>query len=94
MKRNEARRFHVQEEIAAVACAVQNMYLTTTVYGIGGYWTTGGITYNEKAKAFFGLDEEDKLLGFFYLGYLERTIGDGYKRGDIREKVEWVGGRN
>ncbi|MEO6070896.1 MAG: nitroreductase [Chitinophagaceae bacterium] len=91
MKRNEARRFHVQEEIAAVACAVQNMYLTTTVYGIGGYWTTGGITYNEKAKAFFGLDEEDKLLGFFYIGQVA-IPSPGAKRKPLEEVMEWVKG--
>ena len=28
------------EEIAAVACAVQNLYLSTNAYGLGGYWST------------------------------------------------------
>ena len=28
------------EEIAAVACAVQNMWLTATAYGLGAYWST------------------------------------------------------
>src|ERR1044072_1625277 len=30
------------EEIAAVACAVENIWLTITAYGVGGYWSTGG----------------------------------------------------
>ena len=89
MKRNEARRFHVQEEVAAVACAVQNMYLTTTVYGIGGYWTTGGITYNEKAKPFFELEEEDKLLGFFYIGQVAIPSPQA-KRKPVEEVTRWV----
>ena len=92
MKRDKENRVRENEEMEATACAVQNMFLTATAYGLGTYWTTGGITYFEEAKEHFGLEEDDKLLGFFYLGYLERTIGDGYKRGDIREKVEWVGG--
>src|SRR5579871_1390855 len=69
------------EEIAAVSCAVQNIYLSTTAYGIGGYWTTGGATFDEEAKTFFGLGKADKLLGFFYLGYVETPSVAG-KRGD------------
>lgn len=92
MKRSEQSKIREIEEIEATACAVQNMFLTATAYGLGSFWSTGGITYYEEAKEFFGLEAEDKLLGFFYLGYLEKEIGVGYKRGDVREKVEWVNG--
>lgn len=77
------------EEIAAVACAVQNMYLTAAAYNIGCYWTTGGVTYNEKAKALFGLDVADKLMGFFYVGVIAVPSPQG-KRGAIEDKVTWV----
>ena len=77
------------EDVEAVACAVQNIYLTATAYGVGGYWGSGGITYREEAKDFFGLEEDDKLLGFFYLGYPKETPKDG-SRGAIQDKVVWV----
>jgi nitroreductase len=77
------------EEIAAVACAVQNMYLTAAAYNVGCYWTTGGVTYNEKAKALFGLDAADKLMGFFYVGVIAVPSPQG-KRGAIEDKVTWV----
>ncbi|HVG41126.1 MAG TPA: nitroreductase [Chitinophagaceae bacterium] len=89
MKRNEAKRFNVLEEVEAVACAVQNIYLSTTVYGVGGYWTTGGVTYNEKAKPFFGLEEDDKLLGFFYIGQIA-VPSPGAKRKPVEEVTTWV----
>ena len=76
------------EEIAAVACAVQNIYLSVTAYGYGGYWTTGGVTYKPDAKSFFGLGEEDKLLGFFYVGVIGVPSVAG-KRAPVEEKVEW-----
>jgi hypothetical protein len=59
-------------------------------YGLGSYWTTGGITYFEEAKPYFDLDPEDKLLGFFYIGYVAKPVGEGYKRGPIKEKVKWI----
>lgn len=77
------------EEIAAVGCAVQNMYLTAQAYGVGGYWSTGGITFIEEAKQLFNLGPDDKLMGFFYLGYIKVPSTDG-KRGSIRDKVTWI----
>src|SRR5215212_8564055 len=62
MKRSDGKIPEI-EEIEAVACAVQNIYLTINAYGYGGYWTTGGITYLPQAKHFFGLGPNDKLLG-------------------------------
>lgn len=76
------------EEIEAVACAVQNMYLTATAYGVGGYWGSGGITYYPEAKPFFGLGEDDKLLGFFYLGHIAKPSPESSRK-PIAEKVTW-----
>ncbi len=90
MKRDEAKKVREIEELEAVACSVQNMFLTATAYGLGTYWSTGGITYLEEAKPFFNLEEEDHLLGFFHLGYLHQPAGEGYKRGSIDDKVKWV----
>ena len=93
MKRDPARKHPEVEEIEAVACAVQNIYLSVTAYGLGGYWTTGGVTYNENAKSFFGLSEEDKLLGFFYIGHVAVPSGAG-QRQPLEEKMKWVDGAN
>ncbi len=89
MKRTTTKRIPEIEDIEAVACAVQNIYLSVTAYGLGGYWTTGGITYVEKAKEFFGLGEEDKLLGFFYIGYIA-VPSPSAKRKPFDEKVKWM----
>jgi nitroreductase len=88
MKRH-AEKIPEFEEIAAVACAVQNMYLTAAAYHIGCYWTTGGVTNNEAAKPFFNLDTADKLLGFLYVGVIAVPSPAG-KRGPIEEKVKWI----
>lgn len=89
MKRSAEKKIPEIEEIEAVSCAVQNMYLSTTAYGLGGYWTTGGITYMQKAKSFFGLNEDDKLLGFYYLGYVAIPPVSA-KRKPLSEKVVWI----
>ncbi|TXJ27929.1 MAG: nitroreductase [Chitinophagaceae bacterium] len=89
MKRTTSKPIPEIEDIEAVACAVQNIYLSVTAYGLGGYWTTGGITYKASAKSFFGLDEQDKLLGFFYIGQVA-IPSTSATRLPIEEKVKWV----
>lgn len=89
MKRSAKKGIPEIEDIEAVSCAVQNIYLSVTAYALGGYWTTGGITYLENAKPFFGLNEEDKLLGFFYIGHVAVSSPAG-KRLALQEKTTWV----
>ncbi len=89
MKRTALKNIPEVEDIAAVACAVQNIYLSVTAYGLGGYWTTGGVTYNEKAKSFFGLGELDRLLGFFYIGHVAIPSA-GATRLPLEDKTTWI----
>lgn len=89
MKKSTNKSIPEVEDIAAVACAVQNIYLSVTAYGLGGYWTTGGITYRPQAKSFFGLGEQDKLLGFFYIGHIA-IPSTGATRLPLEEKISWV----
>jgi len=79
------------EEVAAVSCAVQNIYLSLDAYGIGGYWSTGGITFMDEANELAGLGPGDIFMGFFYLGYVQvpsvhRTPSP------LEDKVNWVRG--
>jgi nitroreductase len=89
MKRDEKRSVPEIEEIGAVFCAVENLYLATTAYGVGGYLSTGGITYFEESKELFGLEPEDKLIGFFHLGIAKRTPS-AQKRKPFDDVVKWV----
>ncbi len=90
MRRNEQGVLPENEEIAAVACAVENMFLTVTAYGLGSYWTTAGITYFEQSKAYFDLGEKDKLMGFFFIGYVAIPYKSLSRRSPIQTKVEWI----
>lgn len=88
MKRNEL--VPEIEEVEAVACAVQNMLLTASAYKLGAYWGSGGITYKEEAKSFFGLESKDKLLGFVFVGVPSIAWPNMAKRKSTEEKVTWI----
>ena len=89
MKRDDAKRIPAWEEISSVAAAVQNMCLTAASYDIGCYWATGGITGFEESKEYFSLKEDDKLMGFLFVGMPASILPDG-KRQPISDRVTWV----
>ena len=90
MKRDEQKRVPEWEELGAVFCAVQNMYLTATAYGVACYLSTGGVTNFKEAKAFFGLGEEDKLCGFINVGVSKAGLKFNLKKKSVEELVSWV----
>lgn len=88
MARDTDARVPEWEEIAAVACAVQNMWLTCSVNGIGCYWSTTSLIMGSSAAEFLELAEHERCLGLFYMGYYEGPALQG-KRTPVSEKVSW-----
>lgn len=90
MKRDLKANLPEMEEIAAVAMAVQNMYLTAAAHGLAAYWGTGGPTFWPEAKPWFGLGDDDMLMGFFYVAKPATDNWPAGKRKPFAEKTEWV----
>ncbi len=59
------------EDICAGAAAVQNLLLAAHELGLGAIWRTGPAAYDPLVKAFFGLEPDQRLLAFVYVGYAE-----------------------
>jgi nitroreductase len=90
MRRDPKKSVPEIEEIGAVFCAIQNMYLTAAAYGIGAYLSTGGITYFEESKSFFGLGKDDRIVGFFNIGIPKIENPKGSRK-PVEDKVKWIG---
>ncbi|WP_291870761.1 nitroreductase [Maribacter sp.] len=87
MQRDPLESVPEWEEVAAVAMAVQNMWLCATEMGIGSYWSSPGlIKYMDE---FFDLNEGEKCLGFFYMGYFDGEHPEAIRK-PIQDKVEWL----
>ncbi len=87
MQRDPDQSVPEEEEIASVAMAVQNMWLSCAAHGIGAYWSSPASAYN--ADEFLGLQPGDRCLGWFYMGYYEAAPLPG-KRSPISDKVDWL----
>ncbi len=77
------------EEVAAVSCAVQNLYLSMSAYGIGGYWSTGLYTFTDEMKEYLGLNEHSKCMGFMIIGE-PSDIQLESPRKPIEDMVDWM----
>lgn len=75
------------EEVAAVACAVQNMWLTATAYGIGSYWSSPGVL--KELAQFLQLDENQKCLGLYFMGYHDAAAVPA-RRTPMESKITWA----
>lgn len=88
MQRQESGKISELDEIMAIACAVQNMHLSATAYGIGGFWSTNVAATSDAMTKFLGLNPMDRSLGLFYLGYPSSDWPTS-DRGSIFEKTQW-----
>ena len=89
MKRQESGKIPEFEEIAAVACAVQNLHLMAVVLGAAGYWSSGTPLCSDELRRYLGMADADRLLGMFYLGCPQDNLNSQGVRTPIEDKVVW-----
>ena len=82
-------RISEQDELLAVACAGQNMYLTCTAHGVGGFWSTPPMINLDEVRSFVGLPDEGRVLGFFYMGYPEKDWPKSHRK-PLEYVTQWV----
>lgn len=75
------------EELAATACAVQNMWLASYSIGLGGYWASPGLI--KHLGSFLHLEENQQCIGFFYVGHPAYHDEREPVRSPIAERVRW-----
>ncbi|PSC72958.1 Nitroreductase isoform B [Micractinium conductrix] len=88
-----AARFNPEwEEVAAVACAVQNMHLMATALpgGVCGYWSSWYESVRDapEMRVLLGLSEGDRCLGFFVVGHCDR-VGEFRASRDAPSCHQW-----
>ncbi|HIP35795.1 MAG TPA: nitroreductase [Crocinitomix sp.] len=91
LKRDKKEKINEIEEIEAVACAIQNMHLTCTAWGLGAFWASPALIYKPFMNKFLGLGEKDKCLALFYIGYPKDNFEwPKSHRKPIEYYTEWV----
>ncbi len=78
----------LEEEMMAVACAVQNLHLAFAAHGLVGMWHSKGVSVHPHVADFLGLTPPSKLLGFFFCGWPSVDWPEG-ERGPWQDKVKF-----
>ena len=66
--RRDTGKVPFEEQFASAAAAAQNMLLAATALGYGSMWRTGDPAYDPMVKQALGLQPDDAIVGFLYLG--------------------------
>jgi nitroreductase len=91
MHRHDLPGLPEEEEIAAVAMAVQNLWLTLAdIPKAGGYWSSGPLVYTPQFAEYLGWKSPIRCLGLFYIGMVDESKphAEGHRK-PIAEKVVW-----
>lgn len=89
MRRTPDTKIPEVEEIAAVACAGQNILLTATAAGLGAFWSSPKFIYEPDAAEAFGLESDDRMMGLIYLGHPQGEWPKS-RRKPLEDVVEWA----
>ena len=89
LRRDPAASVPEWEEVAAVACAVQNIWTSLATFELGGYWSSPGFLCGDYGE-FPGASADERCLGLFYIGYHEAPDLPR-PRGDAKAKFQVVG---
>lgn len=56
------------EQIISAGAAAQNIMLAAHALGFGAMWRTGPVAYDATVKQALGLEPDDAIIGFIYIG--------------------------
>jgi len=72
------------EQILSTGAGVQNILNAAWAMGLGAIWRTGDLAYHERVRQALGVQGDEQLLGFIYVGHIggfvkavpDVTVGD------------------
>jgi nitroreductase len=91
LKEDGSRVVDEDEELMAVASAVQNLHLVAQASGLAGMWHSKGTSVHPVVARGLGLEPPARLLGFFMCGWPAGDWNVGTRR-PLSEKVAWIAG--
>ncbi|MFC4618009.1 nitroreductase [Camelliibacillus cellulosilyticus] len=89
---NDMAKVVFVEEIAATACAVQNVLLAAHNLGLAAIWRSGAASYHPIMNQAFGVSEHGVVLGYVYLGYplKENNAVKPRELKPLEDRVTWI----
>lgn len=77
------------ENVCAAAAACQNILLAAHALGLAAIWRTGPAAIDLLIKEFLGLETDQHLIGFLYIGFPEKP-GSVPERPSFQDRTTWI----
>ncbi len=77
------------ENVCAAAAATENLLLAAHAMGLGAKWRTGEWARDAKVKQFLGLESDQHIVGFVYIGYPEFVTVPA-PRPSFEDRTLWI----
>lgn len=74
------------EQVISAGCAAHGILLATHALGLGAMWRSGKYAFDPTVRKGLGLDEDDEVVAFIYLG----TLGGRHKPVPIHQISDFV----
>ena len=87
-KSGEAKVLEI-ENVCAAAAATENLLLAAHAMGLGAKWRTGEWARDPKVKKFLGLESDQHIIGFIYIGYPEFVV-EPMPRPSFEDRTVWM----
>jgi nitroreductase len=65
---DRSARIPVTEQIISAGCAAHSIMLAAFAQGLGAMWRTGEPAYDNAVKSALGIEPDDLIVGFIYVG--------------------------
>lgn len=79
------------EQVLAVGAAAMNMLNALHLLGYGGFWATGLNSYDRHVQQALGLQDNERLLGFLYVGTPKEATQPPVRHAPDAFVREWTG---
>lgn len=77
------------ENLCACAAAAENILLAANALGLGAMWRTGWAARDPDVKTFLGLESDQDLIAFIYVGYPE-PLPEPRERPSFEDRTTWM----
>jgi nitroreductase len=89
-ERKGGNKIPEQEELEAMACALQNLMLSATAAGLASFWSSPPVLDTSEFQTWLGIDAADRCVGLMYLGWPRSGLTwPRSVRQPITSKITW-----
>jgi nitroreductase len=89
---DRSSRIPIIEQIVSAGCAAHGIMLAAVAEGLGAMWRTGDPAYDSEVKKSLGVEPDDFIIGFIYVGTDLGSRGAQPQRASREFAQSWTGG--